>query len=455
MPDSIVGGLAPGTSLPNFQGRDADGVERTQRDLLGHRILLIFVQASCPYSARIFPLLASRSVATMDGATPVLIVSSDPLTPPLRLPHPVIELGQGKFAARFGLRGTPAAYLVDERGRTLGPALVGARAILAQFGLSPKWDGLDPGWEMRIMPYPSPGTRVADALREAFPDHPPARIPESTLRDRLARRRRVRCVDGPTGDTNERGVGGGPPRRVPLVSVVIATRDRPSFLPLALRCFELQTYPSRELIVVDDGQENPVDGDTVRAVGGRLVRTQHLTLGEKLNFGVAAAQGTLFAKMDDDDWYGPGYLERMAAALLAGGEDDPPEVVFPGPYLVLSIADWSLRRSPDRAGTPAGSLAFTRAHWRDRPFRALQGSEDTRFLKDTLQSGSMPRPVHTGDQFVVTRHRGGRRDRPHSWTYLRDERVEDSMRRWPACDVSPEEVLPAWANATYQDLRQR
>src|SRR5581483_2994562 len=95
----------------------------------------------------------------------------------------------------------------------------------------------------------------------------------------------------------------------PFVSVLLTTRDRPRLLPVALACYRQQTYPNRELIVVDDGGRVPADRSAVEAVGGRLLRVAPgAWLGEKLNVGAEAARGALCQKMDDDDWYGPDFL---------------------------------------------------------------------------------------------------------------------------------------------------
>src|SRR5882724_5904430 len=104
----------------------------------------------------------------------------------------------------------------------------------------------------------------------------------------------------------------------PLVTVILTTRDRPRFLSIALTCYQQQTYPNHELIVVDDGEKFPVDEAAVTAVDGRLIRVPAgTTLGAKLNLGAAEARGSLCQNFDDDDWYAPRFLARMVSAVLS------------------------------------------------------------------------------------------------------------------------------------------
>ena len=41
----------------------------------------------------------------------------------------------------------------------------------------------------------------------------------------------------------------------PLVSCVMPTADRRQWVPQAIRNFQQQNYPNRELLIVDDGRE--------------------------------------------------------------------------------------------------------------------------------------------------------------------------------------------------------
>jgi O-antigen biosynthesis protein len=107
-----------------------------------------------------------------------------------------------------------------------------------------------------------------------------------------------------------------PEPTVPLISCIMPTHNRRAFLALALDCFDAQTYPSKELVVIDDGTD--AVSDLLEGRSG--VRYAHLsgrmTIGAKRNLACDLAQGQLIAHWDDDDWYGPRRLAEQAAPLL-------------------------------------------------------------------------------------------------------------------------------------------
>src|SRR5215510_15017129 len=94
----------------------------------------------------------------------------------------------------------------------------------------------------------------------------------------------------------------------PLISCVLVTRDRPGFFRQALRCFAAQDYPNKEIVVIDDG-ESPVGALCGGVRGLTYVRLNSSTpTGTKLNVGVEIARGDILQKLDDDDYYAPGFL---------------------------------------------------------------------------------------------------------------------------------------------------
>jgi glycosyltransferase involved in cell wall biosynthesis len=245
--------------------------------------------------------------------------------------------------------------------------------------------------------------------------------------------------------------GGRPP-----VSVILTTRDRPRLLRVALACYAHQTYPNRELLVVDDGDQHPADEAAVGAVGGRLMRVEPGTpLGYKLNRGAEQASGVLCQKMDDDDWYAPGFLETMVANVVAEwAEVCRPTLAFLRGFLFFDVARWEVRRSTaDNA--PGATLLFDRDAWREHPFRALTQDEDVWFFVDHLRAGGVLHPVHAPETFLAVRHRGGTLDRGHTWSQQWDGRaMEDYLQEDRQLhEDGPEALLPEWALAIYRDLR--
>ena len=241
----------------------------------------------------------------------------------------------------------------------------------------------------------------------------------------------------------------------PLASVILTTRDRPRFLTIALRCYAEQTYPHREIIVVDDGIDFPVPEGQVAAVGGKLVRVEHgASIGAKLNAGVEAASGPLCQKMDDDDWYAPRFLETMIdyreRALL---DIYQPTMTFVMPFLFFELATWEIRRSIDQ-NVPGATLMFDRDDWLERPFRDLERDEDVWYFHDHRHLGRDINPVDDMEIFLAVRHHGVTGDRGHTWTHQHGQQtLEQYLQSRPLHVRQPADLLPDWALHSYRELR--
>jgi glycosyltransferase involved in cell wall biosynthesis len=242
----------------------------------------------------------------------------------------------------------------------------------------------------------------------------------------------------------------------PLISVVLTTRDRPRFLPIALECYRRQTYRNRELIVVDDGAEFPADPELVDAAGGRLIRMEPASmLGAKLNRGVMEARGCFCQKMDDDDWYAPNFMETMLSALLRSWSTVcRPTSAFLMHFLFFDVARWEIRESVGN-NIPGATILFSRDAWEESPFRAVGNNEDNWFLRDQLDTGGTLAPVRALKTFLAVRHGGGGGDRGHTWTEQSSGQiVEDYMQNRPLLAGGPEALLPLWALDFYRSIQR-
>lgn len=109
---------------------------------------------------------------------------------------------------------------------------------------------------------------------------------------------------------------------IPLVSAISATR-RPTHLVTMVENIERQTWPRKELVVaINQGGElsrSQVLETAEQVAPGLAVTVVELhaqdSLGRCLNEAIGASAGAVFAKMDDDDHYGPDFLTDSLHAL--------------------------------------------------------------------------------------------------------------------------------------------
>jgi glycosyltransferase involved in cell wall biosynthesis len=109
----------------------------------------------------------------------------------------------------------------------------------------------------------------------------------------------------------------------PLVSVIIPTRDRPSFLQEAIESVSRQTCKNYEIIVVVNGPDHPLIAETLKVAAAAdctVVRIDRSGIAVALNAGIKAATGEWLAFLDDDDAWEPNKLEvqlKVASHLRA------------------------------------------------------------------------------------------------------------------------------------------
>jgi glycosyltransferase involved in cell wall biosynthesis len=113
----------------------------------------------------------------------------------------------------------------------------------------------------------------------------------------------------------------------PLVTAVVTTYDRPTYLRTAVRSVCAQTYGNVELVVVDDHSPTPaaaaledVDMSDLAAVRFRRHGTNRGANAAR-NTGIEAASGEYVAFLDDDDRWVPAKLERQVEGFRTADED--------------------------------------------------------------------------------------------------------------------------------------
>lgn len=108
----------------------------------------------------------------------------------------------------------------------------------------------------------------------------------------------------------------------PLMSVVIATRDRTDLLATCLDSMSTLDHRNVEIIVVDNAPATSATADLLAASypSVRYVREDVAGLARAHNRGIAAASGSIVAFTDDDVVVDSGWLTRIAEAFATSPE---------------------------------------------------------------------------------------------------------------------------------------
>ena len=121
---------------------------------------------------------------------------------------------------------------------------------------------------------------------------------------------------------------------MPKISVIVPTRNRASFLPQLLELYRNQTWKNKELLVLDDSeQENETFKDLAKSYSDIKYwhRSQKLSIGGKRNALISESTGEIIAHFDDDDYYAPNYLSWMHREM----EDNHADFVKLGGWFAL------------------------------------------------------------------------------------------------------------------------
>jgi glycosyltransferase involved in cell wall biosynthesis len=197
-----------------------------------------------------------------------------------------------------------------------------------------------------------------------------------------------------------------PPPEVPLVSCVMPTRGRPSFVAQSIAYFRRQDYPHRELIIVhEDEADLPgvIDDPSIR-----VVRTAQRSIGAKRSEGTRAARGAIIAHWDDDDWYGDERLSRQVAPIRRGVAD----ITGLNDILFMALQSgefWAVTRELFRRlfmeNVSGGTLVFRREVWeRSGPYPATSLREDADFMAKAMSQGARLCRLPGRDLCIYVRH---------------------------------------------------
>lgn len=186
-----------------------------------------------------------------------------------------------------------------------------------------------------------------------------------------------------------------------MVSCICLTKDRREFLGEAIQSYLRQTYPAKELVIVQDGADisDMAAFSNVRLASGE----NRATFGEKRNLACELASGEYIAIFDDDDVSLKGRIAEQVATLEQSGRA---VTAFHDMRFLDGESEWMLWGTPQFTARGA-SMMFRRDWWRSNPFPATNIGEDTAFLTN----------ARVKDQLITTElnHAMYQRLHPGNW----------------------------------------
>ncbi|WP_017578472.1 glycosyltransferase [Nocardiopsis kunsanensis] len=314
---------------------------------------------------------------------------------------------------------------VDWSGHTGPTAAVRAVASLAAGGV-PLLSGTVPTWAVGL------GSRLAVLLTGADEDDLADRLRREEHSVRL--RRAALELHGTRSrwrDLARRAGIPAPPE--PTVSVVLCTR-RPEMVGFALAQIARQRGVGVEVVLALHGFG--ADRPEVASALGRFDATgipltvheadQEQVFGSVLNDAVARAGGSLIAKWDDDDWYGPDHLADLLLARRYSGA----ELVGAGQDFVflqeIDLTVWRSRESETATRFIAGGTVLVDRVVLEETggFRPLPRAIDTQLLLAVARGGGRIHRTH-GLGYVLRRTGAG-----HTWSEDMSYFLRNHARQW-------------------------
>ena len=194
----------------------------------------------------------------------------------------------------------------------------------------------------------------------------------------------------------------------PLVSCIMPTANRRDFVRLALRFFQQQDYPNKELIIVDDGQQDVSDLVSEPARVTYLRLPSRVSIGAKRNLACLEARGSIIAHWDDDDWYAPSRLSFQITPLIQNEAD----ITGLDSRYVLELASgqcWTISPALHQrmfvGNIHGGTLVFRKTIF-DHGVRYpdVNVAEDAALLRAAIRLGKRLVRLPNPELFVYVRH---------------------------------------------------
>ncbi len=194
------------------------------------------------------------------------------------------------------------------------------------------------------------------------------------------------------------------PSDLPKVSCVMVTADRVELCARAIWCYQQQTYPNKELVILDNGHTSMaalLEGLPAEEVRYKKIdRTPDLILGALRNDALDMATGEfIIPQWDDDDWYHPDRIQIQVDVLQTGVD----ACALAGTLMHVDKTPYFDR---PYIGLLPNGVPPTIMHRRDDAIRypALPRTEDTVYVNEWLSRSYVQLPEEQSYLYIRAFH---------------------------------------------------
>ncbi len=216
----------------------------------------------------------------------------------------------------------------------------------------------------------------------------------------------------------------------PKVSCVMVTADRIDLCARSVWCYQQQTYPNKELVVLDNGNrsmESLLKDLPPREVRYKKIdRTPDLILGDLRNTALDMATGAyIIPQWDDDDWYHPDRIQRQVDVLLQG----PDACALAGTLMHVSKAPYF---DKPYIGLLPNGVPPTIMHRRDDAIRypSLPRTEDTVYVNEWLKKSYVQLPEEASYLYIRAFHGSNTWEVDHFLRRMRNTPTDSVRYAW-------------------------
>lgn len=183
----------------------------------------------------------------------------------------------------------------------------------------------------------------------------------------------------------------------------MVTANRMQLARRAVQCFSQQSYPNKELVILDDGEQDyepilrDIPSDQLNYI--QIQKNPDTVLGALRNITLSEARGEILIQWDDDDWYHPERITRQLSVLQQGVD----ACCLSGSLMHIDNPDFF--HLPYVGFLPDG-IPGSIMHRRDDSIRypEFRRSEDTVYLKQWQQKRYAKLPKDSAGLFIRCFH---------------------------------------------------